>query len=409
MKKFSVFTALQEEKNVHMEHLEDLIFNEGVDGTRRAINFLRDLRDMLAGHTTEAVDVTVKWDGAPAIFAGVDPADNKFFVAKKGLFNKQPAMYKTQSNIDEALSGELHKKFSIALTEFAKLGLTKGVYQGDLMFTRSDLKVQMIEGEKYITFQPNTIVYAVPLNSHLGKVIGEARIGAVWHTTYSGKSITEMSATFGESIVPKMNPVSTIWMDDATYKDVSGKATLTVEETSHLNSILSRAGVLFNQVDGRYVDGLAEDDETLTRLKVFNNNKIREGQLIESPSDHVNELVDYMYMWFQKQIDEKKTNKGKCVWENKQKVAMNYLRDKNQLMTIFTLANTIIEAKNIIIKKLNSAGHMKTFLRTRNGLRVTNVEGFVAIDHVGKAIKIVDRMEFSQSNFSPEILKGWDH
>ena len=78
---------LKEEKNTHMEHVEDLIFNEGVTGTRKAINFLRDLRDMLAGNAKSKVTATVKWDGAPAIFAGTDPSDGKFFVATKGIFN----------------------------------------------------------------------------------------------------------------------------------------------------------------------------------------------------------------------------------------------------------------------------------------------------------------------------------
>ena len=76
MEKFKTFIA--EQKNTHMEHLEDMIFNDGVDGARMAINSLQNLRDMLAGASKSKVNVTVKWDGAPAIFAGVDPADGKF-------------------------------------------------------------------------------------------------------------------------------------------------------------------------------------------------------------------------------------------------------------------------------------------------------------------------------------------
>ena len=156
MQKLSTFIA--EQKNTHMEHLEDMIFNDGVDGARLAINSLQNLRDMLAGRGKSKVNVTVKWDGAPAIFAGVDPADGKFFVAKKGIFNVNPQLFKSQADINAALSGELKTKFSIALREFAKLGIRKGVYQGDLMFTKGDVKVATVAGEKYYTFQPNTIV-----------------------------------------------------------------------------------------------------------------------------------------------------------------------------------------------------------------------------------------------------------
>ncbi len=70
-------------KNLHLEHLEDEIINYGIDGGRAALNFLRSLRDMLAGASRSSVNMTVKWDGAPAIFAGVDPEDGKFFVAKE--------------------------------------------------------------------------------------------------------------------------------------------------------------------------------------------------------------------------------------------------------------------------------------------------------------------------------------
>ena len=80
------FAQLDEDKggkNLHLEHLEDEILNYGVDGGRAAINFLRSLRDMLAGNARSSINMTVKWDGAPAIFAGIDPEDGKFFVAKK--------------------------------------------------------------------------------------------------------------------------------------------------------------------------------------------------------------------------------------------------------------------------------------------------------------------------------------
>ena len=76
-------------KNLHLEHLEDEIINYGVDGgPEPAINFLRSLRDMLSGSSRSSINMTVKWDGAPAIFAGKDPEDGKFFVAKKSVFNK---------------------------------------------------------------------------------------------------------------------------------------------------------------------------------------------------------------------------------------------------------------------------------------------------------------------------------
>ena len=185
-------------KNLHLEHLEDEIINYGVSGGRAAINFLQSLRDMLSGSSRSSINMTVKWDGAPAIFAGIDPEDGKFFVAKKSVFNVNPKLYKTNEEIDNDLSGNLNSKFKIALKEFSKLGI-KGVLQGDLMFT-DDIERTTIEGVVYYTFQPNTIVYAVPVDSDLGKVMNKAKVGVVWHTTYTGKTLQDMKYIEGAAL-----------------------------------------------------------------------------------------------------------------------------------------------------------------------------------------------------------------
>lgn len=398
-----------ESKNVHMEHVEDLVFNEGVNGTRKAINFLRSLRDMLAGHSKSHITSTVKWDGAPAVFAGVDPRDGKFFVAKKGVFNKEPKIYKTPAEVDADTSGDLAAKLKVALKEFSKLGIKSGIYQGDLLFT-NDIKTETIDGEKYTVFHPNTIVYAVPYDSDLGKKIRSAKIGVVWHTTYEGDSFENMRASFGKSIVDKFNQVSTIWMDDANYKDYSGTATFTAEETKKVTEVLSRAGTLFNSISAQTLNGISNDEDLLLAVKTFNNTKIRKMEQISDTRAHVRELFHWIHEKYQKEIEKKKTAAGKQKQEDARKKILSFFahHDQNQIVAIFDLVNTLVEAKQMIINKMNEAGHISTFLKTTNGFKVTGVEGFVAIDHLsGGAVKIVDRMEFSYSNFSPEILKGW--
>lgn len=391
-----------------MEHLEDMIFNDGVDGARMAINSLQNLRDMLAGRTKSKVNVTVKWDGAPAIFAGVDPADGKFFVAKKGIFNVNPQLFKTQADIDANLSGELKSKFSVALREFAKLGITKGVYQGDLMFTKGDIKVATIDGEKYFTFQPNTIVYAVPVDSNLGAQIRRATIGVVWHTTYTGREIKSMRASFGKGIVNKMKKAPTVWMDDATYRDVSGNATFTAKETDQVTALLSQAGKMFRTIDGDALRTIRDDDELKQKIKTYNNTFVRAGEPFPDPASHVKGLYNYIMEWYQKEIDKKKTDKSKQEWTGKRdRVTKLVFAHTDQLQRIFTLMNYIVQAKQMIINKMNRASSLGTFLRTSSGFKATNQEGYVAIDHIGQAVKIVDRLEFSRANFSPDVLKGW--
>ena len=219
MKTFFQQTQLQEAKNTHMTHIEDLVIDGGVKGARQAINALRALRDMLTGSATAAVDVTVKWAGAPAIFAGIDPRDGEFFVAKKGIFNKDPMVYKSHADIDADTSGDLSKKLKLAYDNLKDLDI-KGVIQGDFMFDSSDLETQKIDGKRYISFHPNTIMYTVPKGSKLEKEISRAKLGIVWHTSYSGSSFEKMKASFGGKITSKLKRSSLSKVEDLLFSKI---------------------------------------------------------------------------------------------------------------------------------------------------------------------------------------------
>ena len=399
-------------KNLHLEHLEDEILNYGVDGGRAAINFLRSLRDMLAGASRSSVNMTVKWDGAPAIFAGIDPEDDKFFVAKKSVFNVSPKLYKTNEEIDADLSGALNAKFKVALKEFSKLGI-KGVLQGDLMFT-DDVEKTTIEGSGYYTFQPNTIVYAVPIDSVLGKTINKAKIGVVWHTTYTGDALQDMTASFGANISSLTKP-QTIWMDDATYKDASGKATFTETETEKVTAVLSQVGKSFQRINAGQLRSFLKLQESMTgalagaSLMTYNNSKVRAGEKISNPMAHAKGYEKWVWDNIQKQIDKAKSEKGKDKYRNIQKeYAREIKKYTSNLKQIITFQNLLVDAKMQIVQKLNSVkGLTDTFIKTANGFKVTNPEGYVAIDRVsGGAVKLVDRMEFSFNNFT--AIKAWD-
>ena len=399
-------------KNLHLEHLEDEIINYGVEGGRAAINFLQSLRDMLAGSARSSINMTVKWDGAPAIFAGIDPSDGKFFVAKKSVFNVNPKLYKTAKEIDDDLKGALVEKFKVALEEFSKLGI-KSVIQGDLMFT-NDVETTTIEGTKYYTFQPNTIVYAVPVDSDFGRVIAKAKVGIVWHTTYSGKTLPDMKASFGVNI-SGLKKIPSVWMDDATYKDASGTATFNVKETEYVTKILSDTGKTFQRINGPMLKKFIKLQESMTgaivgaSLKTYNNSKVRAGERITNPKLHAKGYENWVEASIQKQIDKAKSTAGKQKYKNIQK---EYVREvkkhTNNLTQIITFQNLLVDAKMQIIKKLNSVkGLTDTFIKTSKGFKVTNPEGYVAIDRTsGGAVKLVDRMEFSFNNFT--AIKAWD-
>ena len=403
-------TYITEAKNVHMEHLEDLVLNKGIEGAREIFKFMSELGRMLQGDSTSKVSATVKWDGAPAIFAGVDPKDGKFFIAKKGLFNVNPKLYKTDKEIDADISGPLANKFKLALAEFAKLGIRKGVIQGDLMFAQGDKTNQKIDGKTYITFHPNTIVYAVPPASGLGSSIRRAKIGVVWHTKYSGTSLKNMKATFGQPIAKMLKKKPSVWSTDATYKDMSGQATMTAAETKEFKGHLSAAGSLLRTIPTAALTLISENEDVLVMVKTYNNSKVRAGETITNTTSHATGLIKFIDDKFKKQEDERKTEKGKEAVRERKKELVGPLMQvgPSNLAKIFDFMNLIVEAKNIIIKKMNQAESIGTFLKTSKGYKVTSPEGFVAIDKTsGGAVKLVDRLEFSRANFSADVVKGW--
>ena len=398
-------------KNTHMTHIEDLVLDGGVKGARQAILALRSLRDMLSGNTKAPVDVTVKWDGAPALFAGEDPRDGQFFVAKKGIFNADPKVYKNHADIDADTSGDLNKKLKLAFDNLKGLGI-KDVIQGDFMFDSSDLKTETIGGVKHITFHPNTILYAIPTGTPLAKQIAKAKVGIVWHTSYSGGTFETMRAEFGKDITSKLKSSPNVWQVDATLKDLSGTATLTQKDSLLVSKKLSDAGKIFKKISASTLKEIESNKELNLIINVYNNRMVREGQRITNTKKHATGLIMFVKDRYAKQIDKRSSQAGKDIQIQKRDELLKFFDKKNlkNLTNVFDLQNLIVDSKLIIINKLNKLSKIGTFVKTTSGFRVTNPEGFVAIDRMeGGAVKLVDRLEFSTNNFSKDIIKGWDN
>ena len=409
MKSYKQFLVEASGKNLHMEHLEDEVLNGGVNGTRGAINFLRSLRDMLAGNNKEAVNVTVKWDGAPAAVAGIHP-NGKFFVDYKSM--RRPCF--TQSDVDEHFGGgPLHSKMSALLEHLPKLNIPGNIFHGDVLWTdNKEKKIKTIDKEKYVTFTPNTITYAVPLNTELAKKIITAKVGIVFHTTYrttGADDLNDLRAEFGADI----NLWSThrdVWAVNADFTDISGSATFTQADTTKVTGMLSELGKDFNKVNGRFLDNISKDNIIRMHIKTFMNTKVREGEFIDNYKRSAKDCVKWIENKMQKEVEKLKTERGR---QRKQMTVDGYMKTLNgsmdQIEIIFRLMSLINNIKLFIVKKLEEVkGITNTFIKTSSGYRVTKPEGFVAIDTFDnqKGLKLVNRMEFSRINFTAE--KEWD-
>ena len=409
MKTYKQFLTEASTKNPHLEHLEDEVLNGGVNGTRGAINFLRSLRDMLAGSSKSSTTVTVKWDGAPAVAAGIDPQSGQFFVAYKSM----KKLCFTQEDVRQNFDGPLQKIYSALMEHLPKLNIKSNVYQGDVLwYDDSQKKKQTIDGQKWLTFTPNTITYAVPVNSDIATTIDMAAVGIVFHTTYStggAETVDDLKASFGAD-TSSFTKHRDVWSINADFTDLSGHATFTERETTTITSMLSEAGKTFNQINGRFLDAIAQDDKIKVLIKTYLNSKIRDGEFIRNINKTAKEVVQFIKDRLEADVAKLKTPKGR---QKKQAVADGYLKllggNDAQLQNIFKIMGIINNAKLYIVNKLeNVQGMTSTFVRTDNGYRITKPEGFVAIDRFNneKGLKLVNRLEFSRANFN--VDKNWD-
>lgn len=395
---------LSEEKNLHLEHLEDELINNGSRGAREAIEFASSLTKMLAGKASKKYNITVKWDGAPAVFAGINPENGKFFVGSKSVFNVTPKINYTNADIDRNHTGGLAAKLKVALASLSKLGI-KNVLQGDMMYS-DDLSSDNIDGVNYITFTPNTITYAVPTDSDLAKQIVKSKMGIIFHTEYTGKDMQSMKASFGPDI-SYLRKTADVWFDDATLKDHSGAATFTAKETESVKKKLLKIRSMMDRKTMGVLDKFLADPNMQLYIKTFYNTLVRQGSF-GTPSAAYAGFKDWTEKKFDTDIDKLKSEKGKEKKRQAKKEMMSYIRSNSKaLLRMFAIHAALRDVKMILVRKIEEVKSIGLFLKTNDGFKVTAPEGFVAIDRLSnRAFKLVDRLNFSQANFN--AAKNWD-
>jgi len=375
--------------NTHLTHLEELVLTQGQDGFNQAKNFLYELIKNLKGQDNSIKNVSVKWDGAPAVFTGINPDNGQFFVGTKSVFNVNPKINYTPKDIDQnhGNSPGLAKKLKLALQYLPSLGI-KNILQGDLMFDNDEVETEDIDGVPHYTFKPNTIRYAVEANSELGKQIIAARIGIIFHTTYN--DLSGGGASFGAD-VSGLSKSPSVWFDDAFFKDDTGVLLSEQEEKFVLEKI--------NEADSINVD---YTNLPLKSLNTYINSEIRQGEFLDDPSKSFERFKN----WYQRAVDKsiEKVSRPESK-ERKRQAGEEKLREfnsqKQDIINIFKVSKLLSEAKAIFITKYDKAVATKHFIDNGDGtLSVTKAEGFVAVDHTENGIKLVDRLEFSKNNFN---------
>ncbi len=403
--------STKEGKNVHLTHLEDHILERGMDGARESLAFLISLRNMLTGSIEEATQstgltITTKWDGAPALVLGQNPENGKFFVGTKAVFAQTPKINYTPDDIDRNHPGEgLNDKLKLALLYLKKLQIP-GILQGDLMFTRSDLKTETIDGQRMVTFQPNTIVYAVPKESALAKTILAAQIGIVFHTAYTGSTMNTLQASYTIN-VKSLTPTKDVWFRDASLNMIAGGTFLSTSEQADLKLVLSTAGSTLTRMSAKAVNEIALSPLYRAQVKQFINAMVREGTGLSNSALLYDLLIKRLDTQLSAAILDAKKEDTRTKRVMEKMVTLRFYKTRRaDVLNLFRFMDLMTTAKMVIVRKLQQLQSVGTFLKTETGFTITNPEGFVAVSHkTGQALKLIDRLEFSRANFS--TTKDW--
>ena len=395
----SKYLVVEQQEGIikHLTHLEEYILTQQKAGLDIAVEFIKALAETFNGNADSGVFTTVKYDGAPAIICGYNPENNKFFVATKSAAAKTPKICYTVQDIQQNYSQApgLVEKMRLALLYLSKV-IKSNVYQGDFMFDKATLQQIEFQGEKLITFKPNTITYAVEADSELGKKIQASQIGVVFHTRYTGPNLQQLSKS-ADVNVSEFGQSPDVWLDDAKFKDMSGTVTLTDDEkraaSEGLNSIQKIAGI---------TDWVGLPNNFYTLANTYINTLIRQGKFVEDPEETFNGFIEWYNSRIDKEIEKLKSEAGKQKKiESKNKAIKFFNTNKMSIVNIFNLTKKIADIKKIFFNKYSTAIKTKQFLTQPDGtLKVTPGEGFVAVDKSGNMVKLVDRLEFSRANFA---------
>jgi hypothetical protein len=392
--------VLREFKRTHLEHIEDIILTGGHQGGQAVIGYFTDIYNMLKGGGSSALQVSVKWDGAPAVVCGINPDNGRFFVGTKSVFAQAAKINYTKEDIaSNHGTGELGEKLLKCLVHLPKLNI-QGVVQGDMMFTDNDLATQDINGGKFITFRPNEIVYAVPEDSDIGKKIAAAKVGIIFHTTYVGDTLSDMNAEAGVD-VSKFSPSPDVWFDNATYKNVSGSATFTKGESVKFAEGINILKTLLSKVPQNLSAMLSANKDFIPMFQMFINSEIKQGRIPTDATEFLKGFQQFYLARMQQQASGLKAQKAIAL--RQQKMAempqfLNTVRKPLQAMLAFYKQTQALKAE--ALQKMNQAMQVGTFAQTDSGLEVTDPEGFVAVGTDGGAVKLVDRLTFSRRNLT---------
>ena len=397
------------QKLTHMTHAEDLILM-GENGASLAYNALEGVYNTLKNNPDKIkFRTTRKIDGSPSVIAASNYY-GKTFVATKGFFAKEPKYATTEEecSILYGKSPDLEYKMKSLLKYIPFIDIPENeIWQGDFLFSDKDLKVENIEGEEYITFHPNTIIYSISTSNLISKELLKAKIGVAWHTVYRGPDFNSLKISF-DADVDKLNKIPEVFQIDARLPQIKDSL-FTEEESSEIEDSLAEIKNSINAaINSDFYKEL--DNDLILLLNTYRNYVIKKFGSEDLNGLNADRFMEWINNRFIAEADKKKTQTAKDKIEKKRKDIDEFIMSNgNSLDLILKAQDEIRSLKNLFVDKLDNLGSMRTFVQYEDGKFVpTGQEGYAVSDDEGNVQKYVKRTVFSANNFNPNIKKGWD-
>jgi len=390
----------------HLTHIEDAVLLQGSKGISTAVEYLQKVLE-LADDAQASFCVTTKFDGAPAVIAGINPENGKFFVATKSLFNKTPKINYTPKDIDanHPVPG-LNEKLKAALKHLKGVGI-RGIMQGDMLFTKDDLKTETINGKKYLTFRPNTLTYAVAADSPVAREISSKAMGIVFHTKYEGDTIASLSPSFAPDI-SYLKRSSGAWIIDANLQggaDTAGKCDIPVHSLQKKEVEVQLAGIKrAGAKSAKFLDSLQKSKGLVDDLMIYINANVRQGVAQGSG----NGFLSYMKEKIEKTFASVKKDDARQARTVAAKALLDSIESNStKYDSLFALHHLISQTKLLVIERLRQTKmRLDSFTQENGKFTASAPEGFVVVNRMNnRAFKLVDRLDFSRKNFN--LPKNW--
>ena len=385
MHTFKTFLTEEDEgaKLKHINHVEDRPLQNGSSGFKRAHDVLTAAHNHIksGGHSSA---LTMKYDGSPAVVFGRHPETNKFFVASKSAFNKNPKINYSHEDIEKnhGHAPGLTEKLHSALNHLKKISPKSGVYQGDLMFSERDKKDEKDGG---VSFEPNTIRYKA--KGEDADRVRRAKLGVVVHTQYHGDDINSMRADSH----PDLHHFAThpdVWTKPATH-DTRQVHYSDNDQEEFLNH-MKKAKEIHDAHGKKMYSAVTPHAGAGNHLETYINHTVRTG---DSPT--AEGLKKHIAEKYKKAAAKLKTpaSQGRKQAESDAH-AKHIDQHKEHYDNLLAMHHHLQKAKNVLVRTLEQ--HQGGLQHTINGKK-TGPEGFV-FNHGGEPDKLVNRAEFARAN-----------